>query len=152
MSSREAAVPTENSAMSMSPAASASGVASSTSVPSASGDPADRAEAKARTFSKPRSRRIRTVTVPTAPVAPITATLASRIDALLGQDPELVVHRLHRPLDLGCAYHTRDADRRRRDDLDVDSGPRQSFEHVGGDAGMALHSGTDERHLGDLVV
>src|SRR5215470_6487431 len=137
--------------MSMSPA-SASGVASSTSVPSARVDPADRAEAKARTFSNPRSRRIRTVTVPTAPVAPITATRASRIDTLLGQDPELVVHRSHRPLDFGCTYDTRDADRRRRDDLDVDSGLRQSLEHVGGHAGMALHAGADERHLCDLVV
>src|SRR6266567_2952758 len=119
--------------MSISPAASASGVASSTAVPSASAEPADRAEAKARTFSKPRSRRIRIVTLPTAPVAPITATRASRIDALLG------VHRPHGPLDLGRAHDAGDADRRRGDDLDVDPCLRESLEHVGGDAGMALH-------------
>src|SRR5689334_18942029 len=130
--------------MSMSPVARASGVASSTSVPSPSVDPADRAEARARTFSKPRSRRTRIVTVPTAPVAPTTATRASRIDALLSVDPELVVHRLHRPVDLSGAHHAGDANRRRGDDLDVDPCLREGLEHVGGDARMALHSGADE--------
>src|SRR5690242_12629143 len=104
----------------MSLAASASGVASSTTVPSASVEPADREEAKARTCLKPRSRRIRIVTPPTAPVAPTTATRASRIDALLGVEAELAVDGLHRLLDLRGAHHARNADRRRRDDLDVD--------------------------------
>src|SRR5205823_7811112 len=151
-SSRDASVPTEKSATSMSPAASASAVASSTTVPSASVDPADRAEAKARTLSKPRSRRIRIATLPTAPVAPITATRASRICALLGVDPELVVNRLHGALDLGRAYDAGDADRRRGDDLDVDACLREGFEHASGDSRVALHSGSDERDLRDLVV
>src|SRR6201996_6319908 len=101
--------------MSMSPTASAPGVASSTGVPSASVDPAERAEAKARTFSKPRSRKIRIATVPTAPVAPTTATRASRTGTLLGVDPELVVDCSHRALDLGGADDARDANRRGRD-------------------------------------
>ena len=50
-----ARVPIEKKQRSRSPAERASGVASSTMLPSVSFDPAERAEAKARTFSKPRS-------------------------------------------------------------------------------------------------
>src|SRR5262249_22917568 len=130
-SSRDADVPTEKSATSISPAASASGVASSTGVPSSSVEPAERADANARTRSKPRSRRMRIVTAPTAPVAPTTATRASRTDALLGEEPELRVHRAHGVLDLRGADDARDADRRRRDDLDVDACLGEGLEHVG---------------------
>src|SRR5947208_1839066 len=108
----------------MSPAASPSGVASCTRVPSPSIDPADREEAKARTCSKPRSRRIRMVMLPTAPVAPTTAIRTSRTDPLLGVEAELVVDRLHRPLDVGGADDAGDTDRGGRDDLDVDPGFR----------------------------
>ena len=72
-SSRLAEVPTEKKKRSTSPAPRASGVASSTAIePSPNGivEPADRAEAKARTFSYPRSASRPSVTVPTAPVAP----------------------------------------------------------------------------------
>ena len=55
----------------MSPRASASGVASST-VAAPSCLPADRADAKTRTWSKPRARSRSSVTVPTAPVPPTT--------------------------------------------------------------------------------
>src|SRR5215470_8154564 len=115
-SSRDAVVPTENRAISIPPAARASDVACSTRVPSPSVDPADRAEANARTCSKPRSRRIRIVTLPTAPVAPITAMRTSRTDPLLGIEPELVVNCLHRPVDVTGPHDARDADRRGRDD------------------------------------
>jgi hypothetical protein len=72
--------------------------------------------------------------------------------ALLGVEPELVVNGLHGPLDVGRAHDAGDADRRRRDDLDVDPGLGEGLEHVRGDAGMALHACADERHLCDFVV
>ena len=75
-SSREAPVPTEKRKMSTSPRESASGVASSTVWPPTS-RPAERADAKTRTFSKPCSRRSPSVTVPTAPVPPTTPTRVS---------------------------------------------------------------------------
>src|SRR5438067_347447 len=48
------------------------------------------------------------------------------IDARLSQELEAVVYRAHGALDVGSAYNARDADRRRRDDLDVDA---RLFEH-----------------------
>ena len=62
------------------------------------------------------------------------------------------MHRLHRTLDLRCAHDTGDADRGGGDDLDVDARLGESFEHVGGNARMALHAGAHERDLRDLVV
>src|SRR5712691_8798442 len=122
----------------MSPAASASGVASSTTNPPSNSLPADRVEANARTCPYPRSFRSCSVTPPTAPVAPTTAMRGSGTDALLGVAAEPVVHRLHRPLDLGRPHHAGNADRRSRDDLDVDVGFAEGLEHVGGDTWMAL--------------
>src|SRR6266852_6149581 len=136
----------------MSPAASAFGVASSTTSPPSNSLSADRADANARTCPYPRSFRSCSVTPPTAPVAPTTAIRGSGTDALLGIAAEPVVHRLHRSLDLGRSHDARDANRRGGDDLDVDVGVAECLEHVGGDAWMALHPGTDQGHLCDVGV
>src|SRR5581483_12361872 len=103
--------------------------------------PADRFDANVRTFSYPRSARIDSRTPPTAPVAPTTATRVSGMRPLLGVQLELLVHGLHRALDLGGADDAGDPDRGRRDDLDVDPGVGERLEHVRGDAGVAAHAG-----------
>src|SRR5258708_18113338 len=98
-----------------------------------------------RTFSYPRARSRSSVTVPTAPVAPTTPIDGcSAIDALLRERLEARVHDLHRTLDMCRADHARDADRRRRNDLDVDPGLRKRVEHVGRDTRMTLHAGADQ--------
>src|SRR5437588_9723731 len=151
-SSRDADVPTENNASSTPADASASGVASSTTIPQSSVRPAERADANARTFSWPRSRSSRMVPAPTAPVAPPTAMLPSGTDALLGEEPELLVHGAHGTLDVAGAHDARHADGGRGDDLDVDARVGERLEHVGGDAGMALHARADEGNLRDVGV
>ena len=68
--------------------------------------PAERAEAKARTSSNPRSASSSSVTVPTAPVAPTTPMRTSGIAAArpLGAEVEDLVEGSHGPLD-GCLRH-----------------------------------------------
>ena len=58
--------------------------------------PSVRTRTRARSRSRARASS-RSVTVPTAPVAPTTAMRASRIDALLGEEPELLVHARRPP-------------------------------------------------------
>src|SRR5207248_11048897 len=143
---RDAEVPTENSARSRPPASSVSGVASSTAIPSIS-LPAEREDAKRRTFSYPRSRSRPTVTVPTAPVAPITPTAASRLAKV-----ERLVQGLHRAVHIGRRDVAGDLDRRGADDRGLDPGRLERGECLRRDAGVALHACADEADLAEAVA
>src|SRR5437867_3987328 len=111
--------PIEKRQRSRSPAESASGVASSTSSsrrPNGTRLPAERADAKTRTCSNPRSARRSIVTVPTAPVAPTTPIRDSVIRC---SELEPVVDGANCLLDRVRADDAGDPDRGCRDDLDV---------------------------------
>ena len=115
--------------------------------------PAERADAKTRTLSYPRSRSSSSVTVPTAPVAPTTpiadaqpltrSSANGRKRSWTARTARSTSRR---------ADHARDADRRRGDDLDVDPCLGERVEHVGGDARVALHARSDQRDLRDVGV
>src|SRR5918995_3129185 len=143
-SSRLAAVPTENRQTSRSPAASASGVASSTVTPPIT-LPAERADAKSRTSSYPRSRSRSTVTVPTAPVAPTTPMRGlAKVEGL--------VQGLHGPVDVGRGDVTGDLDRGGRDEGRLDADGLERRERLRRDAGVTLHAGADEADLPEVVA
>src|SRR4051794_29950653 len=143
-SSRDAPVPTEKRKTSMSPLASVSGVASST-VCGPRCLPAERAEAKTRTFSKPRCCSSSSVTVPTAPVAPTTPMRALR-------EVEGIVECAHGGVDVMGLDVAGDLDRRGRDDRRRDPFGLEGGEGLGGDARVALHAGPDHGHLAEVVL
>src|SRR5699024_8334622 len=164
---REVAPPAENSAMSI-PARSASEVAATSSTTMSSPRkgrvvPAERAEAKKRTFSagKSRSSRSRRMTTPTCPVAPTTASVVifrspsrSCVDrgGLFAAEVERIVDRPYRIVEVGVLDQDRDADLRGGDQVDVDPGVGERLTEGRRDAGVALHARTDEGHLADVVV
>src|ERR687887_454873 len=150
-SSRLALVPTEKRQTSRSPAASASGVASSTTRPRTS-LPAERADAKTRTSSKPRSASRSTATRPTAPVAPITATLGMLPLRFGRVELERLVEDPDRGLDLVAADVAGDLDRRGGDDLGLDSRAGEALEGLGRHAGVALHPRADHADLAEVVA
>ncbi len=130
--------------------------------------PAERAEAKKRTRQPGSARSSRTdrITVPTCPVAPNTPThgrrsptprgaldgSADRAGAVRPSEAEGARAAPDRVLGPVGADHAGDADRRGGDHLDVDVLLGQDLEHRGGHAGVGLHAGADQRHLGDGVV
>ena len=89
--------------------------------------------------------------MPTRPVAPTTPTrIAGTHDARL--ELERGVQRAHRALDVVLVHDARDADRRRRDHLDVDALGGEGLEHLRRDTGVGLHARADERDAADGVV
>src|SRR5262249_8496223 len=86
-------------------------------------------------------------TPPTAPVAPTTATL--------GTDPlqlERLVQRDDRALEVGIGNVAGDLDRRRRDPPRLDAELVERREGLRRDAGVALHSRSDDGHLAEVVA
>src|SRR3954447_26599779 len=89
------------------------------------------------------------ITVPTCPVAPKSPTLTPTALAL---QLEGRVQDLDGLLDLVVADDAADADRRRRDHVNVDALGGEDLEHLGGDARVGLHPRPDEADSGDLSV
>src|SRR4051794_12531882 len=141
-SSRLASVPTEKKQRSRSPALRFSGVASSTSSsrsPYGTCLPAERDEAKARTFSNPRSARRPSVTEPTAPVAPTTPTLVMSPLCIDRGQLEGLVQGDDGALDIFLGYVEGDLDRRGGHEVRLHSEVAQRLERARGDSRMALH-------------
>src|SRR6266540_3788143 len=154
-SSSDAAAPTAKRKKSTSEDASVSGVAPSTTRPSSS-IPAELAEAKRRTFSYPRSRRIERATAPTAPVAPTTPMRGWA----LGMGPfgfwpvqlEARMQCLHRLLHLSTSDVGRDLDRRGREDLGLDLSRCERREEPRCHTRVALHACADQADLAQVVA
>src|SRR4051795_12189010 len=143
-SSREFDVPTEKSATSKPPFSSAPGVASSIVRPACC-FPAERAEANSVMSSWPRCSSSATTSVPTAPVEPITAILGlAKVERL--------VERLDSAFDIVGLDMAGDLDRRRRDDGRLDAEARERLERPRSDARVALHAGSDEADLAEVVT
>src|SRR5947209_10138914 len=102
-----------------------------------------------RETGKRRSANTERMTPPTCPVAPTMPTSTPSGYRRLGGwsvEFEVRVQGLHGPLDVACAHHTADANRRCGDHLDVDSFVGQHPEHLGGHAWVGLHAGTHDAH------
>src|SRR6266576_2196119 len=117
----------------------------------------------ARSISSPLSLRRRWTASPTVPypsnatgtsTAPIPTPAGGMFldrHRVLGE-LEPVVEDADGPLDLGGPDDAGDADRRRRDDLDVDARLGERVEHVGDDAWVRLHPRADKGDLCDLSI
>src|SRR5919109_124613 len=156
-SSLLSSVPTEKKQRSRSPAPSASGVASSIgSAPSPNGaaEPADRAEANARTWPKPRSASSARVTGPTAPVAPTTAMRGSAMGSgrLGAVELERGVQGLDGGLDLFARDEAGDLDRGGGDDVRQDADGLESRERLRGHSRMTPHARPDDAHLAEVLA
>src|SRR6266540_5478409 len=157
-SSLLAGVPMEKKQRSRSPAPSASAVASSTTTspaPYGSFDPAERAEANARTRSKPRSARSARVTGPTAPVAPTTpirGCSAMRPDGLGTVELESGMEGRDRALDRFARNEAGDLDRRGGDDLGLNPERLERSEGLRRHPRVALHAGADHAHLAQILA
>src|SRR5919112_430675 len=75
-----------------------------------------------------------------------------RVLPAVGAEVERVVHRADGDVDVGVAADHGDADLRGADQLEVDAGIGQRAEELGGDAGVRAHTGTNQRHLADVLV
>src|SRR4029078_8161855 len=106
----------------------------------------ERADAKTRTLSWPRSRSKRSVTAPTAPVPP-TTPMRGALTKL-----EWLVQSSDCAVDLVGTHVTGDLDRRGRHHSGLDALPLERGEGLGRDARVALHAGADHRHLGEVLA
>ena len=72
--------------------------------------------------------------------------------ALDTTEAERLVQRGDRLVQLGVLDQHRDSNLGGRDQVDVDADLGQRLAELGGDAGVAAHTGAHQRHLADVIV